>query len=803
MLILYSNPIKMKKILVLLLAQLFFTQLTAQTTLKGKLTDEKNQEAIPFANIGLVRSSDRTFAEVLHSDESGSFILTIPDNPNLFHLEIEAFGYQRKLFRLPNHTDSITIQLMQDTVYGELSEVTVTARKKAISMRGDKVIYDIEQLGIGAGSNGLETMQQLPGITLDKDENIQFRGSSGIQVMINGKKSMLQGDALREFIRSLKGDDIQSVELISQPSARYEATGTTGILNIVLKRNISQVIGGSVYTYAGYGEYFKSKSGGRFFYNNEKWSVNANGSYYNGKSFNERSVDQSILQGNDRRTISQQNYWLPQTESESFNIGIERKVNKNHLISTEWQWYHENEKAQTNGKTLDYLNDTLQHEVSLTQQNRSPVDNVSGNLFYNYTSDSSTTRIDAQLNYGYYSKVIRGFQLNEYTSGARDQLDGTNQTNYNLMNAQIDWNQDLSKRFSLEAGAKFSYVNMDYFNRYTAVQGSNFMIPDSLLTNDFLYREKLSSAYSQLNYSLDKWTFLAGLRMENYSYEAISRISQQTNADRYTNWFPSGSVNYQKKNHQYRISYSKRISRPGYLHLNPYFQYLDAYSIEKGNPNLKPQFYHSFELNYVYKNSLSFGIYSYLYKGGFVSVIDYQDNENYNILYESNASNGSHSGFSASIPYEIGKWWTMNYSLDAYLETERSEIPDYAYAGTGYGYELNVYQRFNFPKSWMVVLNGFVTGRSKTPTGYSPMIYDFSVSARKSLLKEKLQLAFGCTNILKKSMWNNYSTVNHVTTHWINKWETRKFYVQLTYQLGGTKEKKVKNTSLDDEQERM
>src|SRR5690606_21799211 len=124
-----------------------------------------------------------------------------------------------------------------------------------------------------------------------------------------------------------------------------------------------------------------------------------------------------------------------------------------------------------------------------------------------------------------------------------------------------------------------------------------------------------------------------------------------------------------------------------------YYQYLDAYSIEKGNPDLKPQFYNSFELNYIYKNSLSFGLYGYLYKNGFVNVVDYQDEENYNIIYESNASSGSRFGFSASIPYEVGKWWTMQFSLDAYLSGEKSEIPDYAYDGTGYGYEINMYHR--------------------------------------------------------------------------------------------------------------
>lgn len=791
----------MKKILVLAFLQLCILQSNAQEFLKGKVVDEKTGDTVVFTDISVFEKENKQFVDTFYTDESGNFELELPQHPNHYYLEIEAVGYIPQNISLENN-NPLAVRLKQDQSI-ELTAAVISAKKKAISIKGDKIIYDVEQMGISDGNNGLETMQQLPGISLDKDENLKFRGSTGIQIMINGKKSMLQGDALREFIRSLKGDDIKSVEIISQPSARYEASGTTGILNIVLKRNISQYLGGNIYTYAGYGEYLKHQTGGRFFYNDEKWSVNASGSYYKGKSFNDREVNQTIQSENGQRDILQTNYWLPETESKSLNLGVERKLNKNQLISTEWQIYTERGTELTNGKTLDYLNGNLQNEVHLLKNIKTPTDQISGNLFYNFTSDSLTTKVDAQVNYSYYGKSINGFQRNDFSNGASNQLDGMNETNYNLMNAQIDWNQKLSDRFNLEAGAKFSYVDMDYFNQYTAEEGNNFIIPDSLMVNDFLYNEKLTSAYSQLNYSIEKWNFLVGLRMENYNYKAISQVNNQTNKDNYTNWFPSASLSYQNDNHQYRLSYSRRISRPSYLGLNPYYQYLDAYSIEKGNPALKPQFYDSFELNYIYKNSFSFGLYGYLYKDGFVHVIDYQDVENYNIIYESNASNGSRFGFSASIPYEIGKWWTMQFSLDAYLSDEKSEIPDYAYEGNGYGYEINMNHRFNLPKNWVFTLNGFLNGRNQTPTGYNPMIYDFSTSLKKSFMDDKLQFAAGCSNILKKSMWNAYSTVDNVTTHWINKWETRRFYLQLTYKFGGNTEKKVKNTSLDEEQGRM
>lgn len=792
----------MKKTIFIILLVVHSTLTWSQTHLKGKIIDQETEEAIPMAEVTLLKSADSSYIDAAYTDDSGAFEVKTSKNKEAFYLQINAFGYHSKITTLVTTENALRIKLSKDSEF-DLDEVKITTLRKGVRLDGDKIIFDTDLLGISASANGLEAMKQLPGVSLDQNENIKFRGSTGIQIMINGKKSMLQGAAIKEFIRSLSGDDIQSIEIITQPSARYEATGTTGIMNIVLKRNKLQSFGGNIYTYEAYGDYFKHQTGGRLFYNDQDWSLYASGSYYNGKSFNDRLVNQQILLKNANRKLRQSNYWLPKTRTTNFSLGAERRIGENHLLSTEWQGAFSQGNEKTTGETLDFIDDDLQERVIMKQYAESPSDQISGNLFYNFTSDSSTTKIDAQINYGHYKKSMDGFQENHYEQASLNRLDGINKTQYNLINAQTDWQQKIGKDFELEAGAKFSQVQMDYFNKYDQSAGEQLLIPDSLQTNDFNYKENLSSAYTQLNYTLKNWNFLAGLRVEHNDYNATSLISHENNSRNYADWFPSASLNYQHENHQYRLSYSKRISRPDYLKLNPYYQYLDAYSVERGNPNLKPQLYHSFELNYIYKNALSFGLYGYLYKNGFIDVIDYQHQENYNILYESNASHGSRFGFSASIPYQIGDWWIMQNSLDAYLSSEKSDVPNYAYDGKGYGYEFNTYHRFNLPHHWQIQWNGFFSGRSKTPTGHTPKIYDLSASVRKTFLEDQLQITMGVSNLLKKSMWNSYSTVENTTTHWVNKWETRRFYLQINYKLGSSKEKEIKNTSLNEEKNRI
>jgi hypothetical protein len=432
-----------------------------------------------------------------------------------------------------------------------------------------------------------------------------------------------------------------------------------------------------------------------------------------------------------------------------------------------------------------------------------PTERLTGNVFYNFTADSTVTKLDAQINYAHYKSNHEGFQRNDYNTTSFMQLDGINKTTYNIINMQADLNQRISKKIDIEGGIKYSYVEMNYFNKYSTNNPSQLIIPENLLNNDFVYKENLASAYTQFSINLDKWSVLAGLRAEFYEYDATSRTNKQTNKDSYINWFPSLSINYKKEDNQYQLSYSRRIGRPAYLALNPYYNYIDAYTLDRGNPDLKPQLYHSFQLSYIYKSAFNLSLYGYLYNKGFTTVIDYLEAENYNITYQANASKGNRFGISATLPYEPFEWWIMQLSIDGSSTYEKSEIPGFSYNGSGFGYDISLFENFKLKQDWNIVLNGYYSGRADTPSGYSRATYDFSLSVKKYMLDKKLMLTTGCSNILKKNLYNEVTQVENVKTEWINKWETRRFYFQATYYFGGGKAKKVKSTSLGDENERI
>lgn len=774
----------------------------AQGTLTGTVTEQNSVNTIPFASVAILDGQKNRIA-FTKTGEKGNYTLRLPTSFTTGTFTVSYIGFTTYIKEITLETLPKTIDVVLIPQQNQLDEVVVDARRKAVILKGDKTIFNVDAAGIGNGNNGLETIRLVPGMRLDKDENLVYRGNANIQVMINGKKSLLSGDALREYIRSLKGSDIESIEIIAQPSARYEAAGTAGIINIVLKKSRKAGFSGSINSAAYYGEYFKRQHGGRLFYNDSLWTLNANGSYYNGQSVNHRHIKQTIAFEEGDKIIDQYNTWLPVTKSTSLTIAAERRLNKNQTISTEWQYYNDKGYESTKGYTNEYLDNVLQNTVNLTQQYATPEKRVAGNVFYNFTSDSTTTKLDIQANFARYSTKKDGFQRNEYANSTYMNLDGENKTAYTIANIQADFNYKLAKNINLEAGAKYAYVKMDYYNRYTTNNTELLTIPDSLLVNDFKYDEKLASGYMQASGEFGKWNVQAGLRAEYYRFTAASQVNHKVNKGAYTNLFPSFSLGYKQENNQYQFSYSRRIGRPDYLSLNPYYQYIDAYTLETGNPALKPQYYNSLQLSYIYKSALNLSLYGYLYKDGFTQVIDYQREQNYNSTYQANAAAGNRFGFSASMPYQPVTWWTMQFSLDTYLSNEKSDIENFAYNGTGWGYDINFYQNVELKGDWKFSMSGFYTGRSTSPNGFSIATYDFSLSTKKSLLNKKLLLAAGCSNILKKSLYNHTTQVNNVSTDWTNRWETRRFFVQLTYYFGSGKGKEVKATSLDEETNRM
>ncbi|AVR44687.1 hypothetical protein C7S20_05080 [Christiangramia fulva] len=790
--------------IIYLITFLSFITVHAQQVISGKVTSAG--EPLAFATVTL-SPGDSTAAPIAYdyANENGIFKMEVKKEFKSAILKIEAMGFQDFSRRL--NSDELplkNLKIQLNASNNELKEVELIAEsRKAISLKDNKFIFDVEKTGLGVASDGLEVMQQIPGISLDRNENIQFRGSTGVKILINGKTSFLKVEALREYVRSLNGEDIQRVEIIAQPSSRYEAEGTTGIINIVLKKKRKAGITGHVYSSFGYGEHPKYRNGGNLYYSDSLWNFNLNAYYNDTRSVNHRRVEQDILDKDQK--IVQTNEWLPHTLSRSANFGVERYLPHNQTLSTSWRIHSMTGDEQTYGSTHEYRGVNLYKQVDLNKKANIPVTDVTGNIFYQNSSDDGKRKLEAQLNYSYFDQKNNNLLQNKYEinpEGSSDLvLNNLNNLKYHIFSGRLDYTVPVNSKLNLETGAKYSSVNTGYSNDYEANDPDQLFIPENLLNNTFNYSEDLVSAYLQGAYSLENISFKVGLRSEYINYTGESKSGK--NSDEYISLFPSFSASLEKGNHQYQFSYSRRIGRPVYKDLNPFYEYIDPYTLQQGNPDLQPQFYHSFQLNYVYNNAYTASFYGYLYKDKITRVIDFDKNRNYTTYYQANASRGKRFGLSVNVPFDPKDWWKIQLSGDAYYSYEKSDIPGYAYANGGFGYNLNLYQMFSFDHDWNFQLTSFYSGPSESGNTKIKSSYDFSLSGKKQFWQNRLQLEAGCQNIFKKAYWHSVTRQDEVVTGWVNRWETRQFSIKLTYNFGMQKTKNIKDASISEEKSRM
>lgn len=782
---------------------------TAQNNvqLSGKVTSKETKEVLAFTAVTVFNATTNKLISYEYTNEKGEYQFKIPSETSVY-MKADLLGYNdyqsEKITLLKN-----TIKHIQLSESAEvLDEIEIFQKKKLISLKGDKLIFDVEKSGIGEGNSGLETISSLPGMRLDKDDKIVFRGSSNLQVMINGKRSLLSGDALTEYLKTVGGDNIKKIEVITNPSARYDAEGTAGIINIQLKKAVDAGLTGSLYTAIG-GEYFKNSNGGSLYYQSGKWSMNASGRYARFNSINEREIVRNVQNGTTTNTAEQLNDWLPKSKIYSGKFGIEYSADKNNVFGTSVNYNVYKSDEETLGKTNEYSNKTFKKYTLLSEEANKINKTLTGNLYHTYTSDSLDTKINTQFNYAFYNNSSNEITSNEYflPNNTKYQNDFiirlNNPASYKIFNTKLDVEQQLNDNFNIETGIKYSYVNNDYDNQYSVKNTSGIFEANLQRSNHLLYKEHIFSAYGIVAYNTENWSLQAGLRAENINYETNSLTTNTKNNKEYTSWFPSFSVNRMFEKNKLQFSYSRRIQRPRYLDLNPFYEYLDTYNVAVGNPNLQPQFTNAFNIAWVNRQKTTLSLYANFNSDVIYYKVAYNPTENITVNSQDNIANSIHSGLSFSTSFNPTKIWTSYFNTDISYNRKKSEITDYQFDNSGYAWEVSLNNEFDLKNNWKVFASGYYYDGGTSGNWKNNPAYDISFRIRKTFNDGKWRLQLKGDNILKKSLMSAVVTQENVTTNWINKWETRRITFSVTYNFGKGKKKSVKKADLGDEKSRL
>lgn len=791
---------------------LFFNMslLFAQNTkLNGTIAAKNNKEKIAFATVSIFDATTKSLIKSTATDEKGYYDVQITSA--VFYVQIEILGY--KTFRSKTYTETnsnlnLNFELEEDAL--ALNEVVVMQNKSLIKLSRDKMIIDIDKAGFGNGNDGLETLSKLPGVQLDKDENVVFRGNANLQIMIDGKPSLLTGEELKQYLKTMDGANIKAVEIIANPSAKYDAAGSAGIFNIVLKKSSATGLTGNLRTSVGYAEFIKNYNGFNLYNNTEKWNLKFGSNYGYNESVNRRTIDQTIVSPDITTLLKQKNDWLPISNSYSGNFGASHQLNKNATIgaSANYSLYKSDEK--TNGRTEEFDNAVYNRFTILNTEGDIANTTLTSTLFYNFASDSLDTKLDAQLSYANYQNDSDRLTSNSYFNANTNEMykdieavKYQNPTNFNIISAKADYEKKVNNTFNFETGTKLSYVNNDYTIVLQDRDAQGNYILNTNRSNHLIYKESILSGYGITNFTKGKFDIQAGLRAEYINYNATSLTSNSTNKDNYLSLFPSFSINTNLENNQFKFSYSRRIQRPRYLYLNPYYEYIDTYNVSVGNPDLTPQFTDAFELVWIKRQKTSVSLFANFSKDEMYQIIDYDQDTKITTLFYDNIGKSKNIGLSFNTSYSIKKWWELQLNTEVSYGQATSDLEGYKFSNSGISYSGALNQSFTLAKDWTATWNSFYSQNGDYGNTTFKPSYDMSFGMRKDFFDKKIRMNLSAQNVLRKSQWIQSTQQDNVTTNWVNRWETRKITLSVTYNFGTAKKKEVKDADLNEEQNRL
>ncbi len=774
-------------------------------------------EAASSATIALLKNSDSTILKYAIVKKDGNFEL-INIAAGIYLLKASHIGY--KTLYVPvdfQSTDLLLKPIVLKKEETNLAGVTVSSAKPIIEVKADKTILNVEGTINATGNDGLELLRKSPGVMIDKDDNISLAGKNGVNVYIDGKPSPLSGADLTNYLKSLQSSQMESIEIITNPSAKYDAAGNAGIINIKLKKNKTFGTNGNFNAGFNQGFYPKFNAGLGLNHRNKNINVFGTYNYNNGKSrmqINSRKEQLDTL-------FVQNNVMNFKNNTHGFKVGADYFLNKKSTIGAVVNGNFSDMEFTTSGPMYftEISSGTQVKVMNATNDNKMPRNDVNANLNYRFSAGGKEFSIDAD--YGFYNIKSDQYQPNFYYDGT-----GTVETNraiYNMVaptNIDIatlksDYEQDF-KGGKLGIGGKTSFVKTnDNFKSYNVFTTGNVL--DTGKSNKFDYKENINALY--VNYARQyKKGFMVqlGLRAENtnltgtsngYRWDTNSWEKYDTTFKRnYTGLFPSAAVTFNKNPmKQWTFSYSRRIDRPAYQDLNPFEFRLNEYSYMKGNTDLRPQYTNSFGVTNVYKYKLTTSFnYSHV-KDIFARVPDTTDKTK-GFLTKKNLATQDIFALNISYPFQYKK-----YSFFATLNS------NYAHYQADFGggdrnidlkvFALTYYMQnsFKFGKGWTGELSGlYISPSVWQGTIKSDAMGMVDVGLQKTILKNTGNIKLVVSDIFKTMKWGGKSDFAGVSSTFNGHGELTQVKLNFSYRFGNSQVKaaRQRKSAIEDENKR-
>lgn len=800
------------------------TDIKLTQSISGSLLDAAG-EPVSFANVILQLAADSTIQKVEVSDIDGLFLFT--------QVKQSDFFITAKYVGLPDlTTPPFSISSGESKKMGELSlapasleleTATVTAQRAIVEIKSDRTVFNVDGTINSAGGDALTLLRKAPGVMLDNNDNISVLGRAGVLVYIDGKRSPLGGDALTAYLQSLPAEQIDRIDIITNPGAKYEAEGNAGIIDIRLKKNENWGTNGSASISAAQGKTTRSNVSLTLNHREGKWNHYLTGGVYSGANVNTNFFDTFQEELFVSENIRGEGDW----QGGNLKIGTDYFINDKHTVGVMLNGNYNDRFWESNSlarfapvATPTLTSNTLRASNTDNGENT----NLSGNFNYRYDNkDGETVNVD--FDYGRYAADSESMQPNQYFAAdgvtpTRRVVNAFNTpSDIDIYTGQFDYERNLGEG-KISAGAKFTKVVSDNTFSFFDVIGGESTLNDDL-SNLFLYDEQVEAGYLTYSTSFGPdnkagqgkiFTATGGVRVEHTKsmgdLTVFGNASPQEplNLD-YWNVFPNAGLTWAAApKHSFALNYGRRINRPDYQVLNPFESKLSEISFEKGNPFLQPEIVNNVELAhtfaYRYTTKLSYSrttdqitrlvfADSTVAGGGFITW--------------DNLSSQSLLSLNVSVPADINKWWNVYFTATGTYQDNQGFYEDGSPNGSTIdlqAFNFNMYNQhtFKLPGKVSFEVSGWFSGPGIWGGNFEiKAMGALNLGVQRKFLNDKLRVRVGADDILYTSGWRGSSNFGGQSFSGGGNWDSRRVSLSLNYNFGNEKVKSRKRkTAIDD-----
>lgn len=798
-----------KQLLALIL--LCFNAITAQErSLSGSIQSKKDNN-ISNVSVLLFQAEQNTLQKTSLTDKTGSFsFLNIPNGNYYIQIAVPGFEEYKSETIIKNTTTIAIPPITLKETTNELAEVVVKSKKPIVQVLADKTVFNVQNTLNATGITGFELLRKAPGIIIDNNDNIIVEGKTGVLIYIDGKQSYLTGSELINFLKTLQSNDIDSIEIITQPSSKYDAAGNAGILNIKLKKNKKFGTNGNASSGLNVGRYLTSVNS--LSLNSRDKKSNIYGNYSN--RFGDTYDFINIFREQSNTVFDSRSKTKNTTNANNIKLGYDYYANTKNTFGIILSGNFNNNSNLTDTRTpIRPLNNAVNDSILAAKNvGKDKSYNLYSNINYKY-EDTTGVTLNMDIDYGKYNNQKENYQPNTYF--ASDESTVLNEKNsfqntpvtIDIATFKADYEQNFWKG-KLGIGGKTSFVKtdntLDFFNVV-----SNIQTLDPNRSNQFIYNENVNAAYLNYNRTIKKFNFQFGLRVENTISDGelialISNNNEQVKRN-YTDWFPSGGITYNRNDkNTFALIYSRRIERPNYQSLNPFEFQLDELSFLRGNPFLKPQYADNFKFSHTFNYTLNTNISFTRVTDYFAQVIEVSGSSK-SFLTSRNVANEEVINFGISYPFDVKKWWNVFLSINAfqskYIATNDAFVSIKQQTFSLYGQN-----NFTLPHGIMMEVSGWFNSPSIWGgTFRTKSIGSLDVAFQKQFMNKKFTARLAFSDILYTSPWNGETQYDFVKITGDGGNDSRQVRFNLTYNFGNdaVKKSRQRETGLEAEKNRI